>query len=100
MYKRTSVGGRVLLSVWSLLSLVTVATYTGKLTSDSMVTRQRVPFNSLHELVKRTDYRWGLIKGTMTETLFAVSTYVDHLPAWQKNEEEEESNPDLKIIAL
>ena len=65
--------GRVLLCAWSLLALVTVATYTGKLTSNSVGTKQRVPFNSLRELVKRTDYRWGMAKETMEEAMFSVS---------------------------
>ena len=74
-YEAVSTSGRVLLLTWCLLSLVTVATYTGKLTSNSVVTKQRVPFNSLRELVKRTDYRWGLPKETMMDTIFSVSGY-------------------------
>ena len=73
-YEGVSTSGRVLLCAWLLFSLVTVATYTGKLTSNSVITKQRVPFRSLSELVKRTDYRWGLTKGTMQENIFAVSS--------------------------
>ena len=65
----------MLLCAWLLLSLVTVATYTGKLTSNSVVTKQRLPFKSLSELVKRTDYRWGVEKGTMMDDIFSVSWY-------------------------
>ena len=68
-----STSGRVLRCAWLLLALVTVAAYTGKLTSNSVGTQQGVPFNSLRELVKRTDYRWGMDKGTMTEAIFSVS---------------------------
>ena len=74
-YEGVSTSGRVLLCTWLLLSLVTGATYTGKLTSNSVVTKQRVPFKSLSELVKRTDYRWGIEKGTMMDEIFSVSCY-------------------------
>ena len=74
-YEGVSTSGRTLLCAWLLLSLVTVATYTGKLTSNSVVTKQRLPFRSLNELVKRTDYRWGLPEGTMMETIFSVTFY-------------------------
>ena len=58
------------------MSLVTVATYTGRLTSNSVVTKQRVPFKSLSELVKRTDYRWGMEKGTMMDEFFSLGKLV------------------------
>ena len=74
VYTGASASGRVLLSAWLLFSLVTVAIYTGKLTSNSVVTKQRVPVRSLSELVKRTDYRWGMTKGTLFENIFAVSS--------------------------
>ena len=73
VYDGVSTSGRVLLCAWTLVALVTVATYTGKLTSNSMVTKQRVPFKSLSELVKRTDYRWGMEKLTNLEAIFSVS---------------------------
>ena len=75
VYTGASASGRVLLSAWLLFSLVTVAIYTGKLTSNSVVTKQRLPFKSLSELVKRTDYRWGVEKGTMMDDIFSVSCY-------------------------
>ncbi|XP_070184607.1 glutamate receptor ionotropic, kainate 4-like [Littorina saxatilis] len=61
-----------------LMCLVTIAAYTGKLTSNSVVTKQPVPFNSLSELVQRTDYRWGIEKGTLQEYIFATSNLSDY----------------------
>ena len=67
--------GRILMCAWLLLSVVMVAAYTGKLTANSVSTKQPVPFKSLSELVKRTDYRWGFEKDTMLDTVFSVSLY-------------------------
>ena len=87
-----STSGRVLLYAWSLFSLVTVAAYTGQLTSISVVTKQRVPFNSLSELVKRTDYKWGVTMGTAMETLFAVSSQSHSTRSKRKTERRKEES--------
>ena len=75
-YEAVSSSGRILLYSWSLLSLVMIASYTSKLTSNSVLTRQPLPFNSLSELVKRTDYRWAFSEAIYLETIFAVSLNV------------------------
>ena len=68
---------------WFLMSMVTIACYTGKLTANSVVTKQPVPFSTLAELVRRTDYRWGLDPGTSLETFVAVSlAYVFQKNRW------------------
>ncbi|XP_070180491.1 glutamate receptor ionotropic, kainate 4-like [Littorina saxatilis] len=85
-HEAVSRGGRVLLWAWMLMCLVTVAAYTGKLTSNSVVTKQPVPFNSLSELVQRTDYRWGIIKGTQQEYTFATSNLSDYQLYYERAE--------------
>jgi hypothetical protein len=62
------------MSSWSLVCVVMVASYTGKLTSNSVLSKQPLPFQSLSELVQRQDYKWGLIKGTSYESIFRVCT--------------------------
>ena len=76
VYNGVSDSGRVLLCSWQLLSVVTVATYTGKLTSSSMVIQQPLPFNTLSELVKRTDYRWRIQRKTMVENVLSVRWFI------------------------
>ena len=73
VHQSTSTSGSILMCAWFLMSMVTIASYTGKLTANSVVTKQPVPFSTLAELVKRTDYRWGLDPGTSLETFVAVS---------------------------
>ncbi|XP_070181994.1 glutamate receptor ionotropic, delta-2-like [Littorina saxatilis] len=85
-HEAVSRSGRVLLWAWMLMCLVTVAAYTGKLTSNSVVTKQPVPFNSLSELVQRTDYRWGLAKGTLEEHTFATSNLSDYRQYYERAE--------------
>ena len=72
VYGEFSTSGRALLCSWLLLSMVMTATYTGKLTSNSMVIQQPLPFSTLSELVKRTDYSWGVRRGTMVESMLSV----------------------------
>ena len=55
------------------MSTVLVASYTGKLTSNSVVTKQPLPFTTLSELVKWSDYKWGLSPRTSMETFMEVS---------------------------
>ncbi|XP_076464828.1 glutamate receptor ionotropic, delta-1-like [Babylonia areolata] len=64
VYNGASTSGRVLLVAWLLLSMVIVTAYTGKLTSYSVVTKEPLPFRTLEELVKRSDYTWGFHLGT------------------------------------
>ncbi|KAK7099043.1 hypothetical protein V1264_003239 [Littorina saxatilis] len=85
-HEAVSRGGRVLLWAWMLMCLVTVAAYTGKLTSNAVVTKQPVPFNSLSELVQRTDYRWGLAKGTLDEYTFSTSNLSDYQLYYERAE--------------
>ncbi|KAK7471497.1 hypothetical protein BaRGS_00035836 [Batillaria attramentaria] len=72
-YEGVSNAGHVLLSAWLLLSLVTVAVYTGKLTAFSVVTKEKIPFSSLRQLVRQEDYRWGLIPGTLFESIISTA---------------------------
>ncbi|XP_070180831.1 probable glutamate receptor [Littorina saxatilis] len=81
-----------------LMCLVTVAAYTGKLTSNSVVTKQPVPFNSLSELVQRTDYRWGLANGTLIDYVFATSNLSDYQLYYERAEWTDEE-PVAKLLA-
>nr|KAG5688952.1 hypothetical protein BaRGS_031351 [Batillaria attramentaria] len=43
----------------------------GKLTAFSVVTKGNVPFNSLSEVVRQDEYRWGLVGGTLYESILS-----------------------------
>ncbi|KAK7504836.1 hypothetical protein BaRGS_00003864 [Batillaria attramentaria] len=96
IYKwRQTPGGRILLSSWILVSLVTVTTYTANLTAFSVVTRQRVPFNTLRQLVKRDDYRWGFLSGTMLESILPHSSNEDYTSFYRGAVSFAESDPSV-----
>ncbi|KAK7103508.1 glutamate receptor ionotropic, kainate glr-3-like isoform X2 [Littorina saxatilis] len=98
VHEAVSRAGRVLLWAWMLMCLVTVAAYTGKLTSNSVVTKQPVPFNSLSELVQRTDYRWGIANGTLEESTFATSNLSDYQLYYERAERTDEE-PVAELLA-
>nr|KAG5688953.1 hypothetical protein BaRGS_031352 [Batillaria attramentaria] len=45
----------------------------GKLTAFSVVTKEKIPFSSLRQLVRQEDYRWGLIPGTLFESIISTA---------------------------
>nr|KAG5688947.1 hypothetical protein BaRGS_031346 [Batillaria attramentaria] len=82
-YEGVSCAGHVLLSAWLMFSLITVATYTGKLTAFSVVTKEKVPFNTLRELVRQDDYRWGMMPNTYLDSVLSTSTNEDYRKYYQ-----------------
>ncbi|KAK7471498.1 hypothetical protein BaRGS_00035837 [Batillaria attramentaria] len=94
-YDGVSHSGHVLLSAWLLLSVVIVAVYTGKLTAFSLITNGNVPFNSLRELVRQDEYRWGLLGGTMSESILSTSENEDYRRYYQGVLRFAETDPDV-----
>ena len=78
--KSVSTCVRTLKLAWLLFSLVIIATYTGKLTSNYLIVQQPLPFNSLHELLQRTDYKWGYGSGTSIDDILSVSHSLLRIP--------------------
>ena len=68
-----STSGRTFFSAWFLFCLVIAATYSGNLIAFLTVTKEKIPFNSLAELVSYAQtYTWGIIGGTLWEDTFMV----------------------------
>ncbi|XP_060078761.1 glutamate receptor ionotropic, kainate 3-like [Ylistrum balloti] len=74
--------GRTLISFWWLFSIVMVATYSGNLIAFLTVAKDRLPFNSLAELVAQSEYSWGTLGGTYFITMFKDSTLPVYLKVW------------------
>lgn len=68
-----SSSGRTLLSFWWIFCLITMATYCGNLIAFLTVTKAKLPFTNIHELVQQDQYRWGLTSGTHWVDQFKVS---------------------------
>ncbi|KAK7492353.1 hypothetical protein BaRGS_00016450 [Batillaria attramentaria] len=69
---------RTLMSAWLLTSLVTVVAYTAKLTALSVVVKEELPFNTLRQLVRQDEYRWGVEVGTMLNSVLSASNNEDY----------------------
>ncbi|XP_033761104.1 glutamate receptor-like [Pecten maximus] len=74
--------GRTLISFWWLFSIIMVATYSGNLIAFLTVAKDRLPFNSLAELVAQSEYSWGTLGGTYFITMFKDSTLPVYLKVW------------------
>ncbi|XP_046342594.1 glutamate receptor 4-like isoform X1 [Haliotis rufescens] len=68
-----SQAGRTVVSCWWLFSIVMAATYSGNLIAFLTVNKDKLPFDTISELVEQTDYIWGTAGGgTYWETMFEV----------------------------
>ena len=76
---RLSKFGHTLLGTWMLVSMVTVATYTGKLTSNSVIIEPELPFDNIDQLVQRSDYTWGTNPGSYYLSLLKVNVIYGYL---------------------
>ena len=61
----SSVTGRVLVSFWWLFSIIIASTYGGNLIAFLTVSREVLPFNDVHGLVRQDKYYWGFMNGTI-----------------------------------
>ena len=65
--------GRLFLSSWWVFSIILAATYSGNLIAFLTVTKDKSPFDTLEEMVKQDEYRYGTIDQSMWTMLFEVS---------------------------
>ena len=60
--------GRTFVSFWWLFCIIVVAIYCGNLIAFLTVTKDKPPFNSLEELIKKKgEFKWGTLAGTLWE---------------------------------
>nr|KAG5712275.1 hypothetical protein BaRGS_023854 [Batillaria attramentaria] len=83
VFESQSPSAQVLMFSWLVMSLVTIATYTGKLTASSVLLQEKVPFSTLRELVRQDEYKWGFLAGTMDADILATSTNDDFARYYQ-----------------
>ncbi|XP_067682011.1 glutamate receptor-like isoform X1 [Haliotis asinina] len=82
-----SQAGRTVVSCWWLFSIVMAATYSGNLIAFLTVNKDKLPFETVSELVQQTDYIWGTAGGgTYWETMFEVAQKTntsEYIQAWE-----------------
>ena len=67
---------RILLGGWYLFSTIAVSTYTANLATFfvSAAIQDKIPFQSVTELPKQSEYKYGTVAGSAVERLFNLST--------------------------
>ncbi|XP_069104062.1 glutamate receptor ionotropic, delta-1-like isoform X1 [Argopecten irradians] len=87
--------GRTLLSCWWLFCLVMMASYSGNLIAYLTVSKDKLPFNTVNEMIHKDDYKWGLIGGSYWVTIFKHSVLPEFKSVWQGIERFNESDPSV-----
>ena len=63
---------RFIVGFWWMYSIVVMATYSGNLIAYLTVTKTELPFYTLEEMVDANGYKFGIMGGTVTESLLKV----------------------------
>ena len=60
--------------------IVLYASYTAILVASLSITAVEPPFNTLEEMVKQSDYSYGMEEGSVTHLLLKVGRHFDNIP--------------------
>ena len=67
-----SVPTRLVAGTWMLACVVLYASYTANLVASLTVSEVKPPFNSLYEMVRQTEYTYGIKQGSIVQVILAV----------------------------
>ncbi|CAF1193179.1 unnamed protein product [Rotaria sordida] len=68
-----SISGRLVASVWWYFSMILVSSYTANLAAFLTVQRMVIPIESVEELSRSTEIKYGILRGGSTQTFFEKS---------------------------
>ncbi|KAK6182170.1 hypothetical protein SNE40_009911 [Patella caerulea] len=91
----SSSSGRALLAAWWIFCLISVATYSGNLIAFLTVSKEKLPFETLAELGKQDEYKWGTLEGSVWVSLLQNSNLSDYKRLWQGILEFNKTDPDV-----
>ncbi|KAK6179440.1 hypothetical protein SNE40_011800 [Patella caerulea] len=74
---------RVVVASFWMFCMVLTGVYVGNLTAKLTETREIFPFNSMEELLTRSDWKWGLTGDSLIEDIFSESKSKLISKAWQ-----------------
>ena len=60
---------------WLFCSVVLYATYAANLIASLSVTRTKMPFNTLEEMVQQTEYKYGVTDNGFAQLVFRVRIF-------------------------
>ena len=55
-----------------MMCVILYATYAGNLTAMLSVNQDKLPFNTLEEMVSQTEYKYGVMQDTVSLSIFKV----------------------------
>lgn len=67
-----SISGRLVASVWWYFSMILVSSYTANLAAFLTVERMVTPIESVEDLARQTEIRYGVVRGGSTQSFFEV----------------------------
>ncbi|CAF1255961.1 unnamed protein product [Adineta steineri] len=68
-----SISGRLVAGVWWYFSMILVSSYTANLAAFLTVERMVTPIESVEDLARQTEIRYGIVRGGSTQTFFEKS---------------------------
>ncbi|XP_033741782.1 glutamate receptor ionotropic, kainate 3-like [Pecten maximus] len=71
-YTPYALSGRLFVGMWWLFCIISLATYSGNLIASLTVSKEKLPFKSLKEMVSQDKFKWGTYGGTVFVTMFKV----------------------------
>ncbi|CAF0889980.1 unnamed protein product [Adineta steineri] len=78
-----SISGRVVTSAWWFFSLILVSSYTANLAAFLTVEKLVTPIETVEDLAKQTEIRYGTLKGGSTMSFFNKSTITTFKRMWE-----------------
>ncbi|XP_060069605.1 uncharacterized protein LOC132549672 [Ylistrum balloti] len=71
-YTPQALSSRLFVGMWWLFCIISLATYSGNLIASLTVSKEKLPFKSLKEMVSQDRFTWGTYGGTVFVTMFKV----------------------------
>ncbi|XP_050405931.1 glutamate receptor ionotropic, kainate 3 [Patella vulgata] len=90
-----TLASRVIIGCWWLFCIVSTATYSGNLIAFLTVTKDKLPFETLEGMLQQDTYKWGIMGGSVAETLFQNSSIDTYQHIWRKLLEFYRYDPDV-----
>ena len=70
---------RIVSGIWWFFTLILISSYTANLTSFLTMERMKSPIESVDDLAKQTEIKYGTIKGGSTMTFFRVCSFCENV---------------------
>ncbi|OWF52486.1 Glutamate receptor ionotropic, kainate 2 [Mizuhopecten yessoensis] len=82
-YTPNAMSSRLFVGMWWLFCIISLATYSGNLIASLTVSKEKLPFKSLKEMVSQERFIWGTFGGTVFVTMFQESVIPEYNAIWR-----------------